>query len=347
MREEDLELDDAIEKFAAQAEISDSALVAFLTNWAAHPDYYTDFTQQVISNLSELNVTLLNKLDLRKRFHLVKALCITVQLAFSMKEWEGMLGRKDGAWYWEKHGLFFSSLHGLIPPLNELQSQIAAIGEGFTGRIICLEGDSERIFLELLHYATRISQLDNHYFVYGGKGAHQNLVLYIKDKNQKGVRVDLAYDGDSNLQVTIPKLQQTVAINSVFRFERDFEAAFPPFVLSPTLTDYLKEHTDKPTQCSVQEVAEMLRDPRPFVKVVQSRFAININKVIFGRLLALEILSLSDKDHRVLHGAGLLTGTELSKFLRWVMGWPQDVSSAENDDGEIMFEVDPLDIDEN
>ena len=40
------------------------------------------------------------------------------------------------------------------------------------------------------------------------------------------------------------------------------------------------------------------------------------------------------------HGAGLLTGTELSKFLRWVMGWPQDVSPSENDDGDIMFDVD-------
>src|SRR5258708_39844583 len=121
MLEEDLTLDDEIARFIEQPEISDSELAEFLTKWAAHPDYHTDFTRQVISNLCSLNVKLLNRLDEKKRFHLVKALCITVQLALSMKQWEYMLGRDDGLWYWEHHGLFFSSLHGLIPPLNELQ----------------------------------------------------------------------------------------------------------------------------------------------------------------------------------------------------------------------------------
>lgn len=340
MLEEDLKLDDEIWKFIRQPEISDSQLATFLTNLAAHPDYYTDFTQRVISNLSSLNVKLLNKLDGRKRFHLVKSLCITVRLAFSMKQWEYMLGRKDGAWYWENHGLFFSSLHGLIPPLNELQSQIAAIGEGFTARIICIEGESERAFLEVLHLATRFINFDNQYFVYGGKGAHQNLVLFIRDKNEKGFRVDLAYDGDSNLSDQMPKLRRQVTINSVFRFDRDFESAFPPGLLAQALTAYLKEFKDKSQNYSTEEVSEMLKDSRAFVKVVEDRVAVNINKVSFSRFLALEVLRLSDDDDRVLHGAGALIGTELSKFLRWVMGWPQEVSPKENErNSDIVFEA--------
>jgi hypothetical protein len=343
MLEEDLKLDDEIEKFTRQAEISDSQLALFLTKWAAHPDYHTDITQRVISNLSSLNVALLNKLDREKRFHLVKALCITVQLAFSMKQWEYMLGRKDGPWYWEGHGLFFSSLHALIPPLNELQSQIAAIGEGFTERLICLEGESERAFLEFLHLATRFFNLDNQYFVYGGKGAHQNLVHFIRDKNAKGVRVDLAYDGDSNLSDQIPKLRNQVTVNSVFRFDRDFEAAFPPCLLATALTAYLKEFKDKSLSCSAEDISEMLKDARAFVRVVEKKFEVNINKVSFGRFLALEVLRQSDKDDRVLQGAGALTGTELSKFLRWTMGWPLEVPPKENEgDSDIFFEADQL-----
>ena len=97
MLEEELKLDEEISRFVKSSEISDSDLAGFLTDWAAHPDYYTEFTQRVISNLSALNIKLLNSLDEQKRFHLVKALCITVQVAFSMKQWEDMLGREDGA----------------------------------------------------------------------------------------------------------------------------------------------------------------------------------------------------------------------------------------------------------
>lgn len=340
MLEEDLKLDEEISHFVKTPEISDAELARFLTNWAAHPDYYTKFTQRVISNVSALNVKLLNSLDKQKRFHLVKALCLTVQLAFSMKQWEFMLGRKDGARYWNNHGLFFSSLHGLIPLLNELQRHISELGQGFTGRIVCLEGESERRFLEVLHLATRLAHFDNHYFVYGGKGAHQNLVYFIRDKNEKGVRVDLSFDGDSNMNDQIPKLKGQVAIKDVFRFERDFEAAFPANLLAGAVTAYLHEYKDKSLICSAKEVSAMLAERKPFVRVVEEEYGVSINKVYFGQFLAIEVLKLSEGDHRVLQGAGVLTGTEISRFIRWVMDWPQEVSPDENEPSrDIEFDV--------
>ena len=140
----------------------------------------------------------------------------------------------------------------------------------------------------------------------------------------------------------MPKLQQAVAIKSIFRFDRDFEAAFPPFLLAQALTAYLKEFADKPKNCSTEEVSKMLLNPRPFVKVVEETFAVSISKVTLGRFLALEVLRLSERDDRVLHGAGSLTRTEISKFLRWVTGRSQDASPEENDDTQdIVFETEP------
>jgi hypothetical protein len=123
MLEEELELNKAIAEFVKPPEIS-----------------YTDFTARVIKNLSVLNLKLLNKLGEGMLFHLLNALCLTTRIALDMKQWEYMLGRKDGAWYWNNHGLFFSSLHSLIPSLNALHKHVSEIEQGFTGGIICLGG---------------------------------------------------------------------------------------------------------------------------------------------------------------------------------------------------------------
>jgi len=341
MPAKDLKLNEEVLQFVKTQQISEYELVKFLTNWVAHPDDYTDFTSRVITNLSSLNIKLLNELQEKKRFHLVKALCLAVQFAFSSKQWEYMLGREDGAWYWNNHGLFFSSLHGFIPLLNELQWHISRLEQGFTGRIICLEGQSERTFLEVIHFATRYTHFDNHYFVYGGKGAHKNLVYFIRDKNDKGVRVDLAYDGDSNLNDQLPKLRKQVALTGVFRFQRDFESAFPSCLLAGAVTDYLQRYKDKSIFCTEDDVAAMLRESQPFVKLLEGRFGIDVNKVALGELLAIGLLDMGKTDGRVFHGAGPLTGTEISRFMRWVMDWPEDVSPEENETRpEIVFDVD-------
>lgn len=339
MLKEEIDLNEAIAEFVKRPKISQEELAQFLTLWSAHPDYYTEFTARVVNNLSALNVDLLAELNLDRRFHLVKALCLAVETAFAMKQWEYMLGRKDGAWYWNNHGLFFSSLHCLIPRLNALQKHISEIVEGFTGRIICLEGPTERSFLELLHLGSRLVHFDNHYFVYGGKGAQQNLIYYIKDKNDKGVRVDLAYDGDSNFCDQIGKLQQHVTIRKIFRFERDFEAAFPAETLAAACTEYLKRFKEEPTTVSVDEVNVLLESVKPFVKAVEEKYDLAINKPTLGELLAVEVLKLSEYDHRVLQGAGLITGSELSDFLRFVMDLPADVSAEENEsECDIVFD---------
>lgn len=339
MLDEELELNEAIAELIKKPKISQEELAAFLHRWAAHPDHYTEFTARVVTNLSALNTNLLSELGLVKRFHLVKALCLAVEIAFSMKQWEYMLGRKDGAWYWNNYGLFFSTLHCLIPSLNSLQKHISEIGVGFAGRIVCLEGPSEHSFLELLHLGSRLMHFDHQYFVYGGKGALQNLVYYVKDKNDKGVRVDLAYDGDSNFSDQIEKLQQQVTISKVFRFDRDFEASFPHEVLAAACTEYLNRFKQESKAISVEDVGVLLESPKPFVKAAEQKYAISISKPTLGELLAVEVLRLSQRDHRVLQGAGLITGTELSRFLRFVMDWPTEVSAEENEPtGDVVFD---------
>jgi hypothetical protein len=330
MLQEELDLHNAIDEFIRSPQISVDELFDFLLEWAAHPDSFTDYTTRVIKNLSALNQQLLNELTPDKRFHLVKALCVGVKIALSLKQWEYMLGREDGAWYWNNLGLFFSSLHSLIPVLNTLQKHVSEIDQGFTGRIIYLEGPSEYSFLELLHFVTRLLYFDNYYFVYGGKGAQQNLVYHIRDKNDKGVRVDFSYDGDSNFSTQVMKLQNQVNISRIFRFERDFESAFPPEMLASALTAYLKRFKDVSSVVSTDEVKVLLTAQRPFVKAVEGRYSIEISKPTLGELLAMELVRLSESDDRVLQGEGLIANTELSRFLRFIMDWPEETSGSDN-----------------
>jgi hypothetical protein len=139
MLEEDLKLDKAISEFVKRGAISEDELASFLTSWAAHPDYYVEFTGRVVKNLSALNVKLLKELPEDKRYHLLWALCLTVEVAFGIRQWEYMLGREDGAWYWNNMGLFFSALHDFIPHSTlsrsmSLRSMRDSPGESFAWR---------------------------------------------------------------------------------------------------------------------------------------------------------------------------------------------------------------------
>lgn len=58
----------------------------FLSRWAGHPDYYPEVTGRVAKNLATLNIKLLNELPERKRFSLVNAICLAVELVM---EFEG------------------------------------------------------------------------------------------------------------------------------------------------------------------------------------------------------------------------------------------------------------------
>ena len=112
MLEEELELNEAISEFTKRSGILEEELEAFLERWATYSEPYDEFSAQVAKNLAVLNVKLLNELsDEDQRFHLVKALCITVRLSLEMKSWDHMLGRADGAQYWNKYGLFFFPSH--------------------------------------------------------------------------------------------------------------------------------------------------------------------------------------------------------------------------------------------
>jgi hypothetical protein len=121
---------------------------------------------------------------------------------------------------------------------------------------------------------------------------------------RKVFRVDLAYDGDSNFSSQITRLQEQATIHRVFRFERDFEAAFPPEILASAITAYLKQFKNESAEISIKDVNEMLAEPKPFVKVVAERYLISIDKPYLGDLLAIELLKLSRRDERVLQGAG-------------------------------------------
>ena len=72
--------------------------------------------------------------------------------------------------------------------------------------------------------------------------------------------------------------------------------------------------------------------------MIEERYSVSIDKPFLGDFLAIEILRLSRRDPRVLHGGGLLRGTEISRFLRFIMDWSEEEAAGEPDD-EIYFDV--------
>lgn len=179
----------------------------------------------------------------------------------------------------------------------------------------------------------------------------QNLVHLIKDKNAKGVRVDLAYDRDGKTlnDKGVAKLRKQVIITREFAFAHDFEAAFPPEILAPAVTDYLKKYKDKALECSVADVAVLLAkrnainkaDRKALVAAIQEKYDISISKPQLAEFIFVHFAELGKQDDRIFMGAGKITGTEVSKFLRFVIDWPEDVCPAENEDpGEVCFPED-------
>lgn len=343
---EQIERYEAIKEFVKTPSLTEKDFIDFLTKWAGHPDYYADVTGRVIKNLAVLNIKLLNELTEEKRFSLVNAVCLAVDLVMEFKQWEYMLSREDGDWYWNNYGLIFAGLHLLIPSLNELQKSISDIAPYFTGRIICVEGPSEHVFLNLLYGFSRISQYNVPRWVYGGKDAKKNLVHYMRDKNHKGVRVDLAYDRDGSIldDKDVQNLDKQVTIQRKFAFSHDFESSFPPELLSAAVTDYLKKFKDATLECSVSDVEALLKrgegpkkQRKAFVAAVEENYDIEISKPQLAEFLFIHFAELGTKYDPVFTGAGEITGTELSKFLRFVMDWPEEVSPEENDPGAPAF----------
>ena len=94
MLEEDLKLNEEIEKFTRQTEISDSELVAFLTKVVCSPrllhrPYPASHFESHFAKRQPPQQT-----GYEEAVSSRKALCTTVQLAFSMKQWEYMLRTK-------------------------------------------------------------------------------------------------------------------------------------------------------------------------------------------------------------------------------------------------------------
>lgn len=60
-----------------------------------------------------------------------------------------------------------------------------------------------------------------------------------------------------------------MTISRLFRFDRDFEAAFPPELLAGAVTGYLGQFKDESSTCSLEDIKNMLAESEPFVRVVE------------------------------------------------------------------------------
>ena len=259
----------AISKLIQAETVSGDGLKQFLREWGAHPDYETDYIDRVVESLVDLNLEYYQTLSPEARADHLQVLVKAVEIAFQMKRWESNLLGKD---YWQGYPLFFAGLSGVIEDLEAIRRHASALTPIFTSRVVLVEGDSEASFIDTLQRATGLIDLRFEVFVLNGSGALQSLGPYSVEKRRSGMKLYLCFDADGNMKAAkqrAAKLETTLSPSGIFLFERDFESSFPPDLIAEALNHY-DRRLRRPQSWSSSQVEELLQDPRPLIKVLES-----------------------------------------------------------------------------
>ncbi len=245
-----------------------------------------------------------------------------LKFSFAVKVWESRFSRDDSAQQWADKPLVFVWASELIEPLEALQKALADIDPKLAQRrVVLVEGQTEANFVSTIQNNSNLLNFDFSLYVYEGKAQVANLVHYIRERNRQGVRVDLCYDSDGQTDSFLEKLALSgCSVESRFRFQRDFEAAFPPELLHTAAHEYLRRYTNVPADSlSSLTVTDLLAQSKPFVRAFEEHFKISVSKPQLGVLLAEAVR----RSGAVWDGAVKTAEecSEIAKFLRFVMLW--------------------------
>lgn len=308
----------AIKRFAEAETVTSCELSRFLRKWGGHPDYEVEYIDRVIDSLVDLNVQYSVGLASTERFDHLKALVKAVEVAFRMKRWEWDLQRKT---FWRGYPLFFAGLSGMIEDLEAIRFHAAKLTPIFTPRVVLVEGESEKEFIEALQRAIGLADLRFETFTLGGSGALGSLAPYATEKRRTGTRLYICYDGDGNgaaAKQKREKLNRTLSPDGIFIFARDFESAFPADVMSDALNLYESRVLERAGLWSAPQIEELHKNPLPFAKALEQHSGLSINKRELGRLLAEVLINRDRTDIDVCYGKGWIEDFEIARFLAFL-----------------------------
>jgi hypothetical protein len=286
---DDLEQEHRVISFVDSGKTEQSDLFRFLQEYAIHPDYYIDFTEQVAKNVIAVSHEYFLRLDREKRIHFLLSVCKLLDFALSIKLWEFQLGSKDTPKQWANFPLYFGMVVQAVEPLQSLRRELGYLEPVFTRKLVCLEGETESMFIRTLQLGTRSSWLDFSTYTYAGKGEVMHLVHLINDNSLKGTRVNLSYDSDGKSEAFLNKLKQYCHLDRVFGFKRDFEASFPPEILANAIKAYDDRYSKKRVNITPDQVAALLKEKAAFLYAAGKQLGIEFNKPKLGAILAEQI----------------------------------------------------------
>lgn len=256
-----------------------------------HPDDEREFMLQVLKNVVEVTHSYYLGLGKKDRLHFLRAVSQLLEAAFSLKNWEFMLSRKDGDWFWKGLPLFFSPLSRLAEPLGKMGRELNLITNNRLYRhIVLVEGEGEGCFLDTLKALIHSSPFDRPFYAYQGKAQIQNLIHYIREKNNQGVEVYLSFDKDTQSTSFLSKIKSKCRIRKVFGFRVDFESSFPPELLTDALLAYQKKYLKSNLKITVKDIRDILTKRQSFAYAIKIKYGFSLNKkhfaIILGKLLS-------------------------------------------------------------
>jgi hypothetical protein len=283
---DDLELEHQATEFVKAGRLSAGDLFQFFQEHAIHPDYYVDFTERVARNVINLSESYFRELDANKQVHFLIAVSKLLDFALAMKIWEAELGSNETVARWKDIPLFFVMVFQAIESLQSMRREIAYLEPLYTNKVICLEGETESMFIRTLQLSSRATWLDFSTYTYRGKGEIMHLVHLLKDNKNKGARIYLVYDTDGKANAFLKRLTQECELDAIFGFKRDFEGSFPPDILCSAIQEYALKYTRKSLMISPEEVETWLTQNAGFLYVTGKKLNIEFNKPKFGIILA-------------------------------------------------------------
>ncbi len=283
----ELEQDKAIRQFLKDfpEPTKDNLFILFHSHFI-YPDIETEFLNKVAKNAIDVSYDYFISLPKTKRFHFLRALGKLIDSALSLKIWEFQLSRNDAKWYWKGTPTYFLALTHLVEPLESLRHEMGLVKrKHLYEKIVCVEGESELSFIRTMYLTAKYANFDFPVYSYRGKGEIQNLIHFIKEKNRQGIRVLLSYDMDRQSDSFIKNIKKKCVIEKTFGFNQDFESSFPPKILKYSLDSYIKRYTKLKISLNEKDVADLLTQQKPFLKIFSQKYNVKINKVKFGEIM--------------------------------------------------------------
>jgi|GEM_PF-2182527 hypothetical protein len=251
------------------------------------PDHEYAFQKVVVNNTIDVAYESYLKLSPQKKYYLLCALAELFDVTLSIKIWEYEL--YNAAERWKGFPYYFTALDHMIPHLESMRTWVRKVDKNAVHRkVLCVEGESEEVFIVELHRLLSYSNLDIPVHNYKGKSKIMHLPQYMQEKMRQGVSIFLQYDRDRQKSDFVKRLRRNgCKIRQSFGFKKDFESAFPPKLLLRCIQEYCsRQHIVMKREIKIEDIVECIKAKTSFMDCLNEKIRRHIKKPAFSKILA-------------------------------------------------------------